>query len=67
MPDDRARDNDDRPKIDVTEALGEAGHEVEQLGYEGVADTGPLIKKPEESQLDEETELDRVVDGYPPD
>ncbi len=30
------------PKIDVSKALGEAGHEVEALGFEGVPDTGPL-------------------------
>jgi hypothetical protein len=53
--------------IDVTGALGEGGHEVEQLGYEGVPDTGPVIKKPEEPEPDEEAELDRVALEFPPD
>jgi len=34
---------DERPTVDVTDALGEAGHEQEILGYVGVADSGPLV------------------------
>jgi hypothetical protein len=67
MPEDPAQGGDERPVIDVTDALGEGGHEVEQLGYEGVADTGAVIKKPEESPCDEETEIDRVAAEFPPD
>ncbi|HEX2783418.1 MAG TPA: hypothetical protein VHN36_07510 [Ilumatobacteraceae bacterium] len=33
-----------RPKIDLSAALGEAGHEVQELGYEGVPDTGPTLE-----------------------
>ena len=60
-------EDDEQPKIDVSPALGDGGHEVEQLGYEGVADTGPVLKQPDESQLDEETEIDRVANEFPAD
>jgi hypothetical protein len=33
-----------RPTIDFSPALGEAGHEVEELGYEGIPDSGPLLR-----------------------
>jgi hypothetical protein len=36
-------EHDERPHIDLSPALGEAGHEVEELGYEGVPDTGPVL------------------------
>jgi hypothetical protein len=32
-----------RPSIGVSPALHEAGHEVADLGYEGVPDTGPAL------------------------
>ncbi|MBK9180118.1 MAG: hypothetical protein IPM45_11245 [Acidimicrobiales bacterium] len=32
-----------RPRIDLTPALHEAGHEVADLGLEGVPDTGPVV------------------------
>ena len=47
----------ERPEIDVSEALGEGGHEVHDLGYEGVDDTGPLTQ-PEDSERDLDAELD---------
>lgn len=34
------------PRIDVSAALGEAGHEVEELDYEGIPDDGPLVGPP---------------------
>jgi hypothetical protein len=34
---------DEHPLIDVTASLGEAGHEVELLGFVGIADTGPVV------------------------
>ncbi len=63
MPDDRVGRDDDAPKIDLSGAIGEGGHEVEQLGYEGVPDTGSALRDPEESQNDEEIEIkiDRVA------
>lgn len=67
MPGDPVERRDDRPNIDVSGAIGEGGHEVEQLGYEGLPDTGPVLKEPDESQDDEEIELDRVANEYPPD
>jgi hypothetical protein len=67
MPEDPIERDDDRPKIDVSSAVGEAGHEVEQLGYTGVADSGPVLEKPDESADDEEIEIDRIANAYPPD
>jgi hypothetical protein len=49
----------ERPKIDVSEALGEGGHEVRDLGYDGVDDTGP-VTHPEASERDLDAELDAV-------
>jgi len=57
---------DDRPEINFSDALGEGGHEVELLGYEGVPDTGPVHEKSEDKR-DKEAELDRVVNEFPPD
>jgi len=41
---DKQFSDDDKPKIDLNAALGEAGHEVKDLGYEGVADTGKVVE-----------------------
>ena len=57
------------PKIDFKAALGEAGHEVEQLGFEGVPDSGPVIKDhtaPAED-VDPERGLDVPIVDCPPD
>jgi len=32
-----------RPRIDVSPALHEAGHEVAELGFEGLPDDGPVL------------------------
>ena len=42
------------PKINFSAALGEAGHEVEDLGFEGVPDTAPVIE--------DHTAGERIVD-----
>jgi hypothetical protein len=34
-----------RPVIDVSPALGEAGHECELLGYDGVPDSGAVLHR----------------------
>ena len=47
MSDDGAANGEERPRIDLSPALGEAGHEVEELGYEGIPDTGPLVGEPD--------------------
>ncbi len=65
MPPDPVERSDDRPKIDISAAIGEGGHEVEQLGYEGVPDTGPILEEPDTSHADEEMEIDRVVNEHP--
>jgi hypothetical protein len=67
MTEDPAERGDDRPKIDVSGAIGEGGHEVDELGYEDVPDTGPVLKDAAEAQRDEEVEIDRVVGEFPPD
>jgi hypothetical protein len=35
----------EKPVVDVSAALGEAGHEVEDLGYEGVPDEGSVLRE----------------------
>jgi hypothetical protein len=48
------------PKIDFAAALGEAGHEVEQLGFEGVPDSGPVIE--DHTASDEDVALEHALD-----
>jgi hypothetical protein len=50
----------DQPKIDVSNAIGEGGHEVRDLGYEGVPDSGP-VTHPEETERDLDAELDATT------
>lgn len=40
------------PKLDMTEALHMAGHEIEDLGLEGVPDTGPVIEDDDSDEFD---------------
>ncbi len=55
-------------RIDVSEALGEGGHEVEELGYQNVPDTGPVLERSGEVQpRDEDAERDRAANEFPPD
>lgn len=44
-----------RRLIDVRPAIGEAGHEVEELGYEGIPDTGPLVHGDDDDERDRST------------
>jgi hypothetical protein len=57
MSDRDGDEQDERPHIDLSPALGEAGHEVEVLGYEGIEDTGPVLGTDEE-QHDADAALD---------
>jgi hypothetical protein len=59
----------EKPVVDLSAALGEAGHEVEDLGYEGVPDKGDVLKDAgeQESELDVEGALDAVTEVCPPD
>jgi hypothetical protein len=71
VPDERDEpgDHHEHPKIDVSAALGEAGHEVEQLGFEGVPDSGPVIEDhtaPHED-ADPERGLDVPIVDFPAD
>jgi hypothetical protein len=60
-----------RPRIDLSPALGEAGHEVEDLGYEGLPDTGAIEETAEtidaeaEAQSVRDLALDRAQFGLP--
>ena len=72
VPGDTAREHEDpkHPKIDVSAALGEAGHEVEELGFEGIADTGPLLREAGDGKTpaeDLDDALDAVTMPYPSD
>jgi hypothetical protein len=42
----------DAPKLDMSEALHMAGHEIEDLGLEGVPDTGPVIEDDDSDEFD---------------
>lgn len=42
-PTDASSGGQPRPLIDVSPALHEAGHEVADLGYEGIPDSGPVL------------------------
>jgi hypothetical protein len=54
-------DDGDRPHIDVSPALGEAGHEEELLGTTGVPDTAPLVQHPGDRVEDAEEEIQEAV------
>ena len=56
-----------RPIIDLTPALGEAGHEQELLGYTGVADTGPLVDDHGDDHDSIGDRLATIVAPYPVD
>jgi hypothetical protein len=43
---DRDRGLHPEPIVDVSAALGDAGHEVEDLGFADVPDDGPMIVEP---------------------
>ena len=49
------------PKIDVSKALHEAGHEVEELGFEGIPDTGPVIHAAEAKIELDATDVDPMT------
>ncbi|MGZ4675693.1 MAG: hypothetical protein ACXVJ7_03585 [Acidimicrobiia bacterium] len=60
------REHEERPRIDLSPAIGEGGSEVEQLGFEGVPDTGPVLGTPDDA--DRAEEVDRIItSGHPPD
>lgn len=69
MHDDVDPRREERPRIDVSPALGEGGHEVEDLGYERIPDTGPLVGDPagDERAGDAEAALDIPATRFPPD
>jgi hypothetical protein len=48
--------DDDKPVINFSAALGEAGHESELLGTEDVPDTGAVIRHPGDDDSPEDVE-----------
>ena len=60
---DEKQAGDDKPKIDLHEALGEAGHESKDLGYEGVEDSAKVIEHPDaDADLAHEASRDIAVE-----
>ena len=54
------------PRIDVSPALHEAGHEVHDLGFDGLPDDGPVLH-PEEGEVGPDDPLDFVNVQLPSD
>ena len=55
--------HDHHPRIDVSQALHEAGHEVHDLGFDGIADTGPVIHAElHPREADAESAIEAIVD-----
>jgi hypothetical protein len=67
MTDEKAAKEDRIPRIDVTAALGEAGHEVEDLGYEGIPDDGPLVGPPPHPEHDADEASEIALVEFPSD
>jgi hypothetical protein len=53
--------DDDHPGIDVSGAVGEAGHELEELGATDTPDAGPVVKTSEEVADEEARDVERDV------
>ena len=53
--------DDDHPRIDVSGAVGEAGHELEELGAADVPDAGPVVKTSEDLAEEEARDVERDV------
>ncbi len=51
---------DARPRIDVSGAVGEAGHELEDLGATDAPDDAPVVRTREDVLEDEELEDERA-------
>jgi hypothetical protein len=55
--------------VDVSGAIGEAGHEVKDLGYEGLPDDGAVLEEAgaAETHRDVVDTLDAIAEECPPD
>ena len=49
---DPAAEHDRGIEIDVSAALHTAGHEIEDLGFEGVPDSAPVLHDDDEDEVD---------------
>lgn len=69
MPDrDQDSPADQAPKVTFASALGDAGHEVAELGFEGVPDDGPLSEPADDLDVSDDDvvdALDEAVGGLP--
>jgi hypothetical protein len=63
------REAHEKPVVDVSGALGEAGHEVADLGYEGIPDEGAVLKDAgaADPTVDVNDALDVIVEQSPSD
>ncbi len=50
----------EKPVVDVSAALGEAGHEVAELGFESLPDDGPVLRKA--GDTDARPDIDDILD-----
>jgi hypothetical protein len=67
MDDEPEAEPDETPRIDLSAALGEAGHEVEELGYEGIPDDGPLVGPPPHPEHDADDVAEIALIEFPSD
>ena len=51
---DESAEDAHHPKVDVSKSLHSAGHETKDLGFEGLADTGPIERNAEAIEEEEE-------------
>jgi hypothetical protein len=63
-PDERP---EEAPRIDLSAALGEAGHEVMELGYQDIPDDGPLVGPPPGPEHDAEDAAEIALTEFPSD
>jgi hypothetical protein len=64
---DRDRRFHPEPIVDVSAALGEAGHEVEDLGFADIPDNGPVTVEPGAPQGDVDDAADIAAVEFPAD
>jgi hypothetical protein len=61
VPDkDSTKTEADAPKLNFASALGEAGHEVDDLGLDNVPDSGPLLRDSGHADAGEEEVSDAL-------
>jgi hypothetical protein len=56
-----------RPSVDVSAALGEAGHETEDLGFAGLPDDAPVVHAEEQAAPDPDAAIEHAATQFPND